>query len=101
MPKSRVRKPRAQGGSSATILLAGLPSAAVFLSFAFISYRYEHDLFPLLFPAAMLGAVRVTQIQKLGLRRLTIATLVLGAGWSVWANVCFLHELQIRSCWAN
>jgi hypothetical protein len=85
----------------APMLLAGLPSAAVLLSFAFITYRYEHDLFPVLFPAAMLGAAWVTQIQKLRLRRLTVAALVLAAGWSVWANVCFLHELQVRSFWAN
>jgi hypothetical protein len=64
----------------APMLLAGLPSAAVLLTFAFITYRYGHDLFPVLFPAAMLGAVWVTQIQKLRLRRLTVAALVLAAG---------------------
>ena len=83
------------------ILLAGLPTAAVLFSFAFISYRYEHDLFPVLFPAAMLGAVWVTQIRRPAVRRLTVVALVLAAGWSVWANVCFVHELQIRSFWAN
>ena len=85
----------------APLLLAGLPSAAVLFSFAFITYRYEHDLYPVLFPSAMLGAVWVTQITNPGVRRLTVAALVLAAGWSVWANICLLHELQVRSFWAN
>jgi hypothetical protein len=76
------------------ILLAALASTVPTLSFVYISYRYQHDWFPFLFSAAMLGAVWVAQIQQRRVRNLVVAGLAVAAIWSVWANVAFVFELQ-------
>ena len=84
-----------------TIAVSAFLGGGTAFAFAYLSYRYFHDLYPFLVIPAVLGMGAVQSVSKKPLRwGLRCLVIVLGI-WSIAANVAFALSWQPEGFWAD